>query len=47
MRHTDFLVYALALVPHVAKACWNVEVESFANTGKLTDYLTKEDEIIF
>ena len=42
---TALLLGGISLIVDTAKGCWNVEMTSFANKEKLTDFLTDGDEI--
>ena len=42
---TALLLGSMSLITDMAKGCWNIEMTSFANKDKLTDFLTDADEI--
>ena len=37
--------FAFFLLTDIVKSCWEVEVVSFGNDDKLSDYFTEEDEV--
>ena len=45
MKFGIFVLCALLLFADVVKSCWEVQVISFGNTDRLSDYLTDKDEI--
>ena len=42
---TALTIGGISLLADIATACYKVEVTSFGNAERLTDFLTSEDEI--